>query len=147
MRQQEITTHHYLLRIERGEEIIQTVTTWCKANTVTLAELRGIGAAQNVVLSSYNLETKQYEQKAYPESVEIASFTGNISLVDNEPFCHIHVVIGIDTLEAKAGHLHSATVSGTMEIFVTTYQTTVRRLPDSETGLKLLDLSETILHE
>ena len=145
MQYQEIGPNSYILRFEVGEEVLSMLAAWCKAETVTFAIFHGIGAARAVELSSYNLESKQYETQVFPDSMEIATLSGNISQVDNIPFCHAHAVIGNHDLQSYAGHLHAATVSGTVELYIETFPVSIARRSDEKTGLKLLELDNKMI--
>jgi hypothetical protein len=70
----------------------------------------------------------------------VASLTGNIALVDGEPFLHVHAVLGLPDGSARAGHVLEAHVWPTLEVVLTAWSKRVRRSRDEESGLELLDL-------
>ena len=126
------------LRFTKGEELISLLTSFAKEKNITFASFTLIGACSSVLLSYYNLETKQYEDKEVREDMEIVSVIGNISLKDNEPFIHSHGVFSKRDFSTMGGHIKSMTISGTGEVFLMIYPIQITRESDEETGLFLL---------
>lgn len=62
---------------------------------------------------------------------------GNIALVDNKPFLHIHTSISDENNQTFSGHLEYATVAVTLELRITTYQESTSRLFEEAVGLRL----------
>lgn len=129
----------YLLRVDKGEEIIASITKLCKDETIKLGAVSGIGAAEKVVLGIYNVATRKFHPREFNGPYEIASLTGNITEMDGEAHLHIHSVIGDREMKAFAGHLKEAVVGGTAEIMIVPSEGKVGRKLDKEvTGLNLL---------
>ncbi|MFA6089566.1 MAG: PPC domain-containing DNA-binding protein, partial [Candidatus Woesearchaeota archaeon] len=83
----------YIIRLEKGEEIIELLTKFCKNNKIKSGIITGIGGTDNACLKYYDLEKKEYLSKKFSgKNYEIVSLNGNISLIKNEPFMHIHAV-------------------------------------------------------
>jgi predicted DNA-binding protein with PD1-like motif len=70
---------------------------------------------------------------------EVLALTGNLARYDNEPFFHVHTVLGLRDGRTRGGHLFEMTVRPTVELVLTTYPKAVDRKIDSEWGLPLLD--------
>ena len=130
----------YIVRLQKGEEVFEALTVFAKKEGITVASISGIGAVTDATLSCYNMETKAYEKQLLSDDYEVLSLLGNLSMKDDEPFPHIHVVLGKRDLSTIGGHLHSATVSVTLELFVQKVDLNVSRVIDEETELCLLDL-------
>ena len=130
---------NYILRLEKGEEIISTLTQFCKEENITTGFFSGIGAILSAELAFYNLFKKEYELKELSETHEIASLTGNIALVENSPFVHIHCVLSNNKFECFGGHLKNGVVGATCELYLAKETTTIERKFDEKIGLKLLD--------
>jgi len=130
-----------VLRLEQGEEIVETITGFIQEKNIEAGSVSGIGAAENVTLLYFNMETKEYEEKNFPEEYEILSLTGNISLKEGKPCPHLHIVLSTKDYKCIGGHLKSATVGATCEVFISTTQTRLTRSLDEKTGVHLLDLS------
>lgn len=131
----------YILRLEKGEEIIQTLTKFCIEQKISGGSLSGIGGIQDVCISYYDIKSKKYVPKNYSEEVyEMISLLGNISLVDNTPFAHLHITIAGSDHQVLGGHLSSATVAVTCEIFLHITNAPLYRKTDEEFGLKFLEM-------
>ncbi len=128
----------YIIRLEKGEQIIQAIKDFCKTYTITSAYFNGIGAVQNAELGYYRLDQKEYSWKKFDTAMEVVSLTGNVSQVDGEPFLHIHTVLAYENFQTAGGHLKEAVVGATLEIFMQTVDTKLTRFMDDEIGLKLL---------
>lgn len=72
--------------------------------------------------------------------MEVASLAGNITTDANEPKLHAHVVVAKRDGSALGGHLVNGHVRPTPEVLVTETPAHLRRRPDAETGLPLIDL-------
>lgn len=130
----------YTIRLERGEQIIQTLLEFCNKESVNSAYFNGIGAVGNAQLGFYHLERKEYSWQKFESPMEVVSLTGNISMVDNQPFLHIHTVLSDEKFQTIGGHLKEATVGATLELFLQITSTPLSRIFDDATGLKLLKL-------
>lgn len=69
----------YILRIDRGEEILASITTLCNAEKIRLGSVSGIGAVGEVTLGVFNREKFAYESTTYTGDYEIASCSGTIT--------------------------------------------------------------------
>lgn len=130
----------FVVRLERGEEVMETLTAFLKEKNITAASVSGIGAVTDVTLMYYRLETKTYEEEQFTGEYEVLSLLGNVALKDGNPFAHLHITLGRDDYSTVGGHLAKATVSVTLELVLDVLDGTVARTPDEETGLALLDL-------
>lgn len=131
----------YVLRLEIGDEIIQSIKTLCKQEGITAGTVQGIGATDCIDIGYYSLESKKYHTVNFNEQFEIISLTGNISVKDNEPYLHLHGAFSRADYSVVAGHLNSAVISITAEIFVTSLNATLYRAVSAETGLNIFDIN------
>ena len=131
------TNNGYIVRLERGEDVGETLRAFCTEKGVTAGELRAIGAIEDLVIGSYDLESKTYDQRSVPGILEAVAVMGNIALVDDEPFLHIHGVFSNAELQCVGGHVFSMTTAVTLEVFITPHDTEVVRELDEAIGLKL----------
>ena len=131
----------WMLRFDRGEEIVACLKKFCLDEEVKLASVAAIGAAEDVELGYYKVPTREYLTQVFAGEHEITGLLGNISTKDGEVYLHLHITIGNESFEARAGHLVAATVSGTCEMIVRSIKGEVDRFKDEkETGLNLLKL-------
>lgn len=137
------TDKGYIIRLIRGEKIIETLTQFCRKENIHTGVFHGIGAVENPELGYYYLDRKEYKWQRIEKMLEIVSLTGNVALVDDEPFLHIHTVVSDDTFTTYGGHLKEGTVGATCEVYLTNFGIDIEREFDEETGLKLITLNGT----
>ncbi len=129
--------HTYILRFDRGEEVMNELQQFCAEHKVRAGTFWGLGAAEGIELAEYDLKKKEYRSKEYSEMLEIASLTGNVALIDGKPALHAHGVFS--TLEnVYAGHVMKLVVGVTCEITLTVLPGEMKREYNEEIGLKLL---------
>ena len=131
----------FFVRLEKGEEIVETLTSFVQKQNIAAGSVSGIGATDSVTLKYYNRELKKYVSNGFDGEYEILALGGNISLMDGKPWPHLHVVISGPDYRCIGGHLESATVGVTCEIVIHTAETQIERVMDEEIGVKLWQLS------
>jgi predicted DNA-binding protein with PD1-like motif len=82
------------------------------------AFITGIGVIKDVVLGFFNTDAKEYEKMEVKGPVELLALNGNSSWKGNEPFVHLHAVIGKEDGSVIGGHLLEAKIGTTAEIFI-----------------------------
>ena len=68
----------YVIRLDPGEEIVEKLLWLAAVEGITLANLNGLGAVDNVTLKSFQPDTKQYHAHMYHTDLEIVSLTGSL---------------------------------------------------------------------
>lgn len=131
--------NYHLLILKRGEELFTELNNFAKQNNLSSAWLSGLGGSEGLTLGYYDLDKKDYKWQDHGERLEIVSLTGNLSLVDGEPFWHIHGVFSGDDYKSISGHVKYLKIGLTGEVFVTALPNKLTRRPDETTGLKLID--------
>lgn len=126
-------------RLEKGEEIITTLTAFCHDQQICSGKISAIGAARNLTLGYYDLHEKKYFNTDFEDDYEITGINGNISLLNGAPYLHIHITIADHLCRSFGGHLFSGTVSITCEFYIEVTEPAISRAHDPETGLNLLD--------
>lgn len=133
--------YNWIVRIEKGEELISTLTKFIKENDVPTCWVSGLGATSDVTLGFYWLDKQEYSWKKFEELMEVTSLQGNISWIDGEPMLHIHGSFSKSDMSAVGGHVKNLVAGGTLEIFLHRwYGDKLTRTQDDEIGLKLLDV-------
>ncbi len=124
-----------VFRLEDGKDVIESLKRVAKENQVQSGVvLSGIGMLRDFEISFYSREKMDYITSRFNEPVEILSFSGNISMRNNENFFHLHVALAKEDNSAIGGHLEKATVHNTLEgVIIKLSQIKLRR--DSETGI------------
>lgn len=133
--------NHYVLRLEKGEEIISEVKELCKKEQISLGTISGIGASNKIEIGLFNTETKEYKTSIKEGMFEITSLLGNITCKDKEVYLHCHINFSDSSLNTYGGHLVQAYISATCEIVITKIDGTVNREFDENIGLNLLSFT------
>ena len=74
----------YVIRMDRGEEIVSKLTEFCEKERVKLASVNALGASDHVVVGLYDVGTREYHQAVFDEPMEITSLHGNVSTKDGK---------------------------------------------------------------
>ncbi|PIS39087.1 MAG: hypothetical protein COT34_00230 [Candidatus Nealsonbacteria bacterium CG08_land_8_20_14_0_20_43_11] len=127
-----------MLRFSRGEEVIGGLADFCGLNNISSGYFSGIGAAKETVLSFYDLERKEYQDKKVEKDLEIASLLGNAAKMQGKMIIHCHGSFSDADMAVVAGHVKKLVVSGTTEITFQSLGARIEREYDGETGLNLL---------
>ena len=53
----------YILRIDRGEEVLETLKALCAKEDIRLAQVDALGAVDHAVVSVYDVPTKTFFEK------------------------------------------------------------------------------------
>ncbi len=130
----------YALRLEKGEEIINSIRTLCQKEHISAGFISGLGACNHAVVGLFKTAEKRYVSAVLEEDMEITSLTGNISSMNDEVYLHLHASFANEQNLVRGGHLNEATVSATAEIFLTQLPGTIGRYFDEEIGLNLMIL-------
>lgn len=118
----------YVLRLDPGEEIVASLTRLVEQEQVQLGSVTAIGAANDVTIGIFSTQEKQYHARRYQGDYEISALVGNVTRKEGEPYLHLHITIGNPvTGEVHAGHLTSATISATLELFLQVWDGQVGR--------------------
>ena len=127
-----------LVRIDRGEEILEQVKAVAEREHVRLASVEALGATDDFTVGVYDVPTKHYDQKTFSGAHEIVSLTGTITEKDGAFYQHLHMSAGNRDCAVVGGHLNRAVVSVTCEMVIRILSGAVDRRPDPETGINLL---------
>ena len=128
----------YVLRLDPGEEIVASLTRLVEQEQVQLGSVTAIGAANDMTIGIFSTQEKQYHARRYQGDYEISALVGNVTRKEGEPYLHLHITIGNPvTGEVHAGHLTSATISATLELFLRVWDGQVGREFSDQVGLNL----------
>ena len=130
----------YVLRLDPGEEIVGSLTRLVEQESIQLASVSALGAANDVTIGIFNTAEKRYYSQRYQGDYEISALVGNVTRKEGEPYLHLHITIGNPvTGQVHAGHLSSATISATLELFLQVWDGQVGRKFSDTVGLNLLE--------
>lgn len=129
-----------IVRIDRGEEILEQVRALALAENIKLASISALGATNEFTVGVFNTSEKKYYSNEFSGAFEIVSLTGTISTMNGEFYAHLHMSAGNDAGEVFGGHLNRAMISATCEMTVTVIDGEVDRYHDDDVGLNLFAL-------
>ena len=126
-------------RIDRGEEILTELKKIALAEKIRLGQVSALGAVGDFTVGVFHTAEKQYHANRFTGDWEIVSLVGNITQMNGEYYAHLHMSAGGTDGAVVGGHLNSATVSATCELFITVLDGTVERRFSPEIGLNLFE--------
>lgn len=126
-----------IVRIDRGEEILDSIKSVALKENIKLASVRALGACNNFVVGVYNVEEKKYYSNEFTGNFEIVSLLGTINTMNGEFYTHIHMSCGDSEGKVFGGHLNKAIISATCEIVIDIINGEVDRYYDDNIGLNL----------
>ena len=130
----------YLIRLDPGDEIIRSLRMFCTNNAIESGKVMGIGAVRDTKIGFFDLVLGNYRERFIPEDLELTSLMGNISMMEGAAFPHLHITATDSDFKMTGGHLISAVVSATAEIFIEVYDERIERRLDPEIGTRKIVL-------
>ena len=127
----------YIVRMDRGEEILSALKTFCEKEDIRLAQVDALGAVDRAVVSVYDVPTKTFFKKEFNEPMEISSLCGTVSRKEGEVYLHLHVTVCDKDLLAHGGHANELRVAATCEMVVRTIPGEVGRMLNEDIGLNM----------
>jgi predicted DNA-binding protein with PD1-like motif len=91
--------------LDKGVDLLSGLFDVMHQHGISAGTVQGIGSLSQARLAFYNQETRVYEEKNFPEPLEIVSLKGNISLKDHAVFPHLHAVLSRRDFSAIGGHV------------------------------------------
>ena len=130
----------FALVFQTGDEVMQGLLAFAKQHDLAASHFSGIGAFSDVTLGYFDWERKDYIRIPVAEQVEVLSLAGDVTLGEDGPKVHAHVVVGKFDGTAHGGHLLEAHVRPTLEVTLIEAPAHLRRTLDPASGLPLIDL-------
>ena len=128
------------VRIDKGEEIVETLKQICEKLGIKAGTITGIGATDKAVIGLFDVENKKYHSTELVGDHEIAPIYGNISTMNEEIYLHLHINLCNAEHKSFGGHLTSAVVSATCECVIDIINGEINREFDENIKLNLLKL-------
>lgn len=126
-----------VVRIDKGEEIIQKMLEVCEKEKVSLANINALGAVGEFEVGLFKTDEKKYYSEVHKGDFEIVSLTGSITTKEGKLYHHIHMSAADKENKVYGGHLNYAKVSATCEMFIRVISGKVGREFNEEIGLNL----------
>lgn len=127
-----------VLRLNKGEEVVESLKNLCKEQSIRLGSVSGVGAVNKATIGLFEAGAKKYHSTEVTGDMEIASLVGNVSEMNGEVYLHLHIVLTNNDYHAFGGHLNSAFISCTGEIVIDVIDGQVDRAFSEEIGLNLI---------
>ena len=128
----------YIVRIDKGEEILTQLKVFAEAEGVKLASITGLGAVKDFTVGVFDPNAKVYQPNRFQGVYEIVSLVGTINTMDDAFYCHVHMCAADQQGRAFGGHLNEAVISATCELTVTRLPGRTDRMFSDEVGLNLI---------
>lgn len=128
-----------VLRLDSGDEITESILAAAKKENVKCADISGIGATDDFTVGVFDLTKKEYEKFHFTGNHEIVSLCGNLTEMDGEKYSHLHISCADKNGNVKGGHLISAVISLTCEIFIHLNNGNVYRKYDKTSGINKIE--------
>jgi uncharacterized protein len=134
----------FMAVLDPGDELMSCLMRLARHEEIEAAWITGIGAVRELELGFYHLAppgvSGRYQRREFDEPLEACSLSGTISLLDGEPFPHVHGVFSRPDYSTIGGHVFSAVCHVTLELAVQTSPVAVQRGPVDFCELNLLQL-------
>jgi len=127
-----------LVRIDKGEEILEKMMEVAAAEQITLASVSALGAIDEFEVGMFSVPEKKYYSNVHTGDHEIVSLTGTLSTMEGQPYAHIHLAAADRSNSVFGGHMNRAMVSATCEMVLHVIEGSVDRAYSGEVGLNLL---------
>lgn len=128
----------YVIRMDKGEEIVNTLMNFCKEQGIKLGKVSAIGAVNKATIGLFKTSEKKYYSSELTGDFEITGLNGNIFTMKGETYLHLHISIADEKHNVYGGHLNSAVVSATCEMIVDVIDGEIDREFSEEIGLNLI---------
>ena len=135
--------NQYVIRLDCGEPVVETLKAFCLEANIGSASIQGIGGLKNLEYGVFDPEKGAYSKFQHKGFVELITLSGNITWVGQEPFVHCHFMAAEGAKHFVGGHLFEAMASITVEIFVRSFDERIEREFDPNANFKVMQLSKT----
>ena len=131
------TANCLVIRLDPGEELINSLLTACQEHDIHCAQITGIGAAKKITCGVFDPKTREYRSEKFKGIFEITSLNGTITTMDGGLYPHIHVTFADEKYKVRGGHLNKCVISATAEIVLMILDLEIDRQASQEVGLNL----------
>jgi len=135
----EVESGGYLIRLDKGEEVIEQLTSFAREKKITAGIFNGIGGIVNSSIGNYSVVLGQYITKTYKNMLEVGHCSGNISVQEDSDDIHVHAHLTAANEQdgVVVGHLFGAIVEVTMEFYLKSFKVRLVRKMDPETEYRI----------
>jgi predicted DNA-binding protein with PD1-like motif len=128
----------FMVRLPQGEDLLAAVADAVRETGIRFGVFSIIGAASAAAFGYYDQTKKEYQTIIRLGEFEIVTGSGNVSLKDNSPFVHAHILFADENGSSFGGHLMQGTVIFAAELCLQELEgAPLVRQHDGTTGLFL----------
>lgn len=131
---------NYVVRLDKGDEIIESLLAFAEECGVKLGSISAIGALSSATVGAFDTVAKEYRKEELNGDYEIISLCGNFTSKDGKHYLHAHICVSGEDCAAKSGHLFRGIISLTCEVFVTVFHGEACRRYDENVGINRISL-------
>jgi len=128
----------YLIRFDKGEELLAKLNKFCREQKIKAAIFTGLGACQQLVLSHYDVDKKKYSDLKLKQKMEINNLTGLVATMKKDTLIHLHGIFSDKGMNVRGGHVKSLVVAATCEVILNNLTRKLKREYSKKIGLNLL---------
>lgn len=104
-----LTGRTFLFSIHKGEDLLLAVQHFCQHHQIRCGTISAIGAVEKATFGVYDQKTKKYNKINLERDLEILALNGNVSIFDDKPMVHVHIMFSDNEGKAWGGHLMAGT--------------------------------------
>ncbi len=128
-------------KLSYENDLLEELNGICIEKNITLGKIEAIGAVKKACVGFYNQISREYQFLDFDRPSEILNLTGNISIKDNKPFVHAHILLADESGNAYGGHLAPGTIVFACEFIIYSFSgAELKRGMDDKTGLPLWNI-------
>lgn len=130
----------YAVRLDVGEEVMESLKKLAEGEQIRAAEVSAIGATDRAVIGVFDREAGAYRQEELNRFMEITSLMGNITEMEGKPYIHLHAMLADQDHGIHGGHVIEMRIGLTCEMFVRVMEGAIEREHSDELGINLWKL-------
>lgn len=125
-------------RLPHGKDLIASIEDFCIESAIQMATFSVTGTVSSATMGAYDQKQQVYVTFTENSAMEVVTCVGNVSLKDQAPVIHAHIVLGDEHGKIIGGHLFSDTIlfAGEMDLQELVGKP-MERIYDRTTGLFL----------
>ncbi len=110
----------FVAKLDYQADLLEELNKICQHEYIKAGYIQVIGAISSLKYGFFDQDEKEYTYNtyAYDESMEIVSCSGNVSVKDGKPFCHMHIVASDKKGKCVGGHLVAGTSVYAAEVVI-----------------------------
>ncbi len=114
------TGRTFVAKLDFGSDLLEELNKICVQEYINAGYIQVIGAVSSLKYGFFDQDIKEYiyTTYAYDESLEIVSCSGNVSVKDGKPFCHVHICAADKKGKCVGGHLVAGTSVYAAEVVI-----------------------------